>query len=135
MKLARIMLVAGALTLAAAACGGGGGNKSTTQPPPASATTQSPTGGATTGGATTLTLADNIFEPATLTVAAGSQVTVTNQGAALHNFSVEGQGIDQDVAVGQSESVDLSALQPGTYTMFCKYHRSLGMEGTLTISG
>ena len=138
MKFARTMMLAGALALVGVACGGGGGNQATTTPPVATGTTESPTASPTGGGTqgTTLILKDNVFDPADFTIAAGSQITLKNEGASLHNFSVEGQNIDKDIQPGETETEDiLQGLQPGTYTMFCKYHRSIGMEGTLTISG
>jgi plastocyanin len=120
------------------ACGGGSSDQTTTTTPPATtSTSQSPTGGATTGspsGGTTLTLKDNVFDPADFTISAGAEITLKNAGGNLHNFSVEGQDIDKDVQPGETETEDLE-LPPGTYTMFCKYHRSIGMEGTLTVSG
>jgi plastocyanin len=140
MRLVRMIMLPLALMLVGVACGGGSSNQTTTQPPVTTTTTsESPTAGSTTGspsGGATLTLKDNVFDPADFTVAAGSQITLKNEGAALHNFSVEGQDVDKDVKPGETETEDvLEGLQPGTYTMFCKYHRSVGMEGTLTISG
>jgi plastocyanin len=137
MRHARSLLIAATLAVVAAACGGSSDNNATTQPPAATTTSQSPTGGATTqspAGQTALTLKDNAFDPSEFTIAAGAEITLQNQGAALHNFSVEGQNIDKDVQPGETETEDLE-LAPGTYTFFCKYHRSLGMEGTLTVSG
>ena len=123
MKLARITVLAAALALFGSACGGG------------TKTPTSPTAPASSGGATstTLTLKDNMFVPATLTLS-GKQIILMNQGANLHNFSVEGQTINQDITPGQTVTVDVN-LAPGTYTIFCKYHRALGMMGTLTVSG
>lgn len=90
-------------------------------------------GGGTGDGATTLSLVDNSFDPATLTVASGATVDVSNDGQALHNITVEGADIDEDVEPGQSTSITVD-LEAGDYTMFCEYHRSVGMEGTLTVS-
>jgi plastocyanin len=137
MRFGRVIMLSFALTLVGVACGGGSSNQTTTQPPVTTTTSESPTGGATTGspsGGTTLTLKDNVFDPADFTITAAAQVTLKNEGASLHNFSVEGQNIDKDVQPGETETEDL-ALPAGTYTMFCKYHRSVGMEGTLTVSG
>jgi plastocyanin len=142
MRIIRLFMVPVALVLIGVACGGDNNGSSTTQPP-AAATTQTasetPSGGETTGGsggATTLVLKDNAFDPAALNVQAGSQLTLKNEGANLHNFSIDGQDVDKDVKAGETETEDvLEGLQPGTYTFFCKYHRSLGMEGTLTITG
>jgi plastocyanin len=139
MRIVKLVLLAAALTSIGVACGGGSSNESTTTPPAATTTSaspaESPTGGGTTSSST-LVLKDNVFEPADFTVAAGSQITLMNEGAALHNFSVEGQDVDKDVQPGETETEDvIEGLAPGTYTMFCKYHRSIGMEGTLTITG
>jgi plastocyanin len=137
MRLARLIMLPFALALVGVACGGGSSNQTTTEPPATASTSQSPTGGASTGGpsaGTTLTLRDNVFDPADFTIVAGAEITLKNTGGNLHNFSVEGQDIDKDVQPGETETEDLE-LPAGTYTMFCKYHRSLGMEGTLTISG
>ena len=110
------VLIAIGLTLAA--CGGGedtGGG-----------------GGGGGGSATSLSMVDNAFEPADLTVAAGADLEVSNDGEALHNITIEGTEIDEDVEVGQSSSITVDA-EPGEYTMFCEYHRSAGMEGTVTV--
>ena len=113
-------VVAAALVLAA--CGGGEGG-------------DAGGGGTSTEseGATSLSMVDNAFEPATLSVASGATVDVSNDGQSPHNITVEGQGIDEDVEAGQSTSVTFD-LEPGDYTMFCEFHRSAGMEGTLTVS-
>lgn len=95
-------------------------------------------GGTTAGGgsgetAPTLSMVDNAFEPATFSVASGDTVEVSNDGEALHNITIEGQDIDEDVEAGQSTSVAFD-LEAGEYTMVCEYHREAGMEGTLTVS-
>ena len=128
MKLARIALLAAGLALVGAACGGSSPSQSTTPP------TGSPSasGGPTT---TTLVTRDNVFDPVAFTFPAGQKITLKNLGKNLHNFSVEGQGIDHDIKSGQTE-VESLELAPGTYTFFCKYHRAaFGMQGTITVSG
>ena len=128
MKLARIALLAAGLVLVGAACGGSSPSQSTTPP------TGSPSasGGPTT---TTLVTRDNVFDPVAFTFPAGQKITLKNLGKNLHNFSVEGQGIDHDIKSGQTE-VESLELAPGTYTFFCKYHRAaFGMQGAITVSG
>ena len=90
-------------------------------------------GGAGTAAGTSLSMVDHAFDPASLTVASGATVDVSNDGEAPHNITVEGAGIDEDFDPGQSGSVTFD-LEPGGYTMFCEYHREAGMEGTLTVS-
>jgi plastocyanin len=99
---------------ALAACGGDGGEA----------------GGG--GEATTLSMVDNAFEPADLTVASGATLDVSNDGQAEHNLTIEGTDIDEDVDPGDSTSITVEA-EPGEYTMFCEYHRGAGMEGTVTV--
>jgi plastocyanin len=131
MKLVRITLVAASLALLGVACGGGGSSASNTTPPTATSSPSASGSGATT---TTLTLKDNVFDPSTFTFPAGQRITLKNEGAALHNFSIEGQNVSHDVKPGETETEDIE-VPPGTYTFFCKYHRALGMQGTITIAG
>jgi plastocyanin len=77
---------------------------------------------------------DNSFEPKDFTLPAGSRITIKNEGAAMHNLTVEGQDFNKDVNPGETENEDLE-LPAGTYTIFCRFHRSQGMEGTLAIEG
>ena len=131
MKLVRLTVLAAALALFGVACGGGSS-------PSSSPTTTSPSESPSPGGGTiptTLTTRDNVFDPVAFTFPAGQKITLKNLGKNLHNFSVEGQGIDHDIKSGQTE-VESLELAPGTYTFFCKYHRAaFGMQGTITVSG
>jgi plastocyanin len=103
-----------AMAVALAACGGGDDGD----------------GGG--GGGTTLSMTDNAFSPADLTVTSGTDLAVTNDGEALHNLTIEGTDVDQDVDPGGSSSITID-VDPGEYTMFCVFHRSAGMEGTVTV--
>lgn len=84
------------------------------------------------GGGTTLSMVDNAFQPSSLTVAAGSDLELTNDGQTIHNLSIEGTDVSEDVESGQSTTVTID-LDPGDHTMFCEYHRSAGMEGVITV--
>jgi plastocyanin len=107
-----IVAVIAALTLAA--CGGDEG------------------GGGGGGGGTGLSMVDNAFQPADLTLSAGDTVDVSNDGQAEHNITIEGTDVDEDVDPGGTTSITVDA-DPGGYTMFCEYHRAGGMEGTVTV--
>ena len=129
MKLVRLTVLAAALALFGVACGGGTTNATS----PSTSQSIPPSGGGPT--TTTLTARDNVFDPTTFTFPSGQKITLTNMGANLHNFSVEGQNIDHDIKAGQTEVESLD-LPLGTYTFFCKYHRAaFGMQGTITVSG
>jgi plastocyanin len=110
---ARWLIALTMVTMLAVSCGGGDGD------------------GGGGGGATTLSMTDNAFNPASLTVSPGS-LTLTNDGATLHNLTIEEAGIDEDVQPGQSTTVDID-LDPGEYEMVCEYHVAQGMTGTLTV--
>jgi plastocyanin len=101
-----------------AACGGGD--------------TGGETGGGGGGGATTLTMVDNEFQPADLTVSAGTELELTNEGQAPHTFTVTDAGIDEQVEAGQGSSTTID-LEAGTYDFVCQFHESAGMTGTLTV--
>lgn len=106
-------------SLALAACGGGeeGGSDG---------------GGGDTGTTTsTVTLVDNAFEPSDPVVAAGD-VEVVNDGENPHTFTVEGQDVNVEVQPGETATATVD-LDAGTYTLFCEFHRSAGMETTLTV--
>ena len=76
----------------------------------------------------------NVFSPATLTVAKGDTINVSNVGDAPHTFTVTGQSIDVTNDPGKSQSVTID-LPAGTYPFVCRFHEAQGMKGTLTVTG
>ncbi len=90
-------------------------------------------GGEVVAGATFEVLAgDSFFGPTcALEVPSGQvEVTFTNVGQILHNVSIPDQGIDVDMAPGETVTISVSVEdQPVGY--FCKYHRTTGMVGVL----
>jgi plastocyanin len=99
--------------LLGAACGGDGG------------------GGGGSTSTDSLTMVDNAFEPESITVAADSTLTVTNEGQAVHSFTIEEEGIDEDVPAGESTTVDIT-LAAGEHPFVCTFHPE--MTGTLTVA-
>lgn len=121
MKRIRTLTVVALFALLAAACGGG-------------SDAGDDTGGDSGGQSITLEALDNEFEPAEFEVSAGEvEITLDNTGQAEHNFANEELGIDEDVAAGEQTTFTVDA-QPGTYDFVCKYHESLGMVGTMTVT-
>ena len=89
-----------------------------------------------------ISVADFMIEPEDVT-AAGPAVTftVTNDGPTPHNFTVRDEAGDvvaatADLSAGESETLE-AELPPGDYTILCSLagHASLGMTGTLTVTG
>ena len=74
-----------------------------------------------------------VFTPAALTVKQGQTIAVSNVGSASHTFTITGQGVDVVNTAGQSQDITI-ALSPGTYPFICRFHVSLGMKGTLTVT-
>ena len=98
--------------------------------------------GAPVAGALMVSVADFMIDPSDLE-AAGPTVTieVTNDGPTPHNLTIRDDADEvvaatADLSVGESETLS-AELEPGTYTIFCSLagHASLGMTGTLTVTG
>lgn len=97
---------------------------------------------ATTATALSVTVSDFMIDPSDLEVA-GPTVTVetTNDGPTPHNLTVRDASGEvvmatADLSTGESETIS-AELEPGDYTTFCSLagHESLGMSGTLTVTG
>lgn len=72
--------------------------------------------------ATTVVMDDFSYGPNCLAVEADTTVSLDNQGAAPHTFTLEGTEVDADVAAGEPGSADLRGVAAGTYTVTCTYH-------------
>lgn len=89
----------------------------------------------------TVTMNNDFFSPATLTIAKGDSVTWTNQGTFTHN-SKSGTGctsnglwIGSDEAPHTSVTFDFTNLPaPSTNPYFCSFHCAFGMVGTLIVT-
>jgi len=88
--------------------------------------------GASAGGAIEVDAGDFFFAPTCIVNPANGTVsmTVTNSGGILHNVSVDEQGIDVDVAPGETIVVDV-AVGSEQLVFICKFHRTAGMVGAL----
>ena len=116
---ARLLTVAIGATALFAACGGGADD----------AADPAPAGDA--AASTTITMSDNTYAPSDPVVQAGD-VELVNDGQAPHTFTIEGEDVDVEVAAGETGTASVD-LEPGTYTVFCEFHRAQGMETTLTV--
>ena len=83
-----------------------------------------------------VTLTEFAITPATITVASGGALHVTNSGSVAHNLTVLDQKVaTNDLAPGTSADLDVSSLAPGTYPVVCLLpgHADAGMKATLDI--
>jgi plastocyanin len=71
-------------------------------------------------GGTTITLNEFSLTPASVSIPEGGKLTVVNGGTVAHNLSVDGTDLKtKDLAGGETDVLDLSSLEAGSYTMFC----------------
>jgi uncharacterized cupredoxin-like copper-binding protein len=85
----------------------------------------------------TVTAMDIEFEPKTLEMTAGepTNVTVVNEGAILHDFTVEEAGVHVNVEPGDSSTTSLTLDEPGSYQAICTVpgHEAAGMVVDITV--
>lgn len=96
-------------------------------------------GGDTEGGDVigTVTMHDIFFDPTDFTAPADTAVTVdlVNEGAAVHDFTIDELGVHVTLNPGESGQANINA-PAGTYEYYCSIpgHKDAGMHGTLTVS-
>lgn len=146
-----VVIVAGGLLLfAAAGCGSSSSNSS-------GGTTTEASGGGGGGqktiagvnandhgtkavaakGKTEVELDDFYFSPTVLQGKPGQKVTLElkNEGNTEHSFTIDSQGIDQDLQPGDEAEVTVTIPKSGAVSFYCKFHKSSGMAGALAVSG
>lgn len=82
----------------------------------------------------TVTIKGFAFSPATLTIAKGTTVTITNQDSATHTFTsganrTKDGKIDQQISGGNDATVTFDTA--GTFQIFCSIHSSMAMTVTV----
>ena len=115
-----------------------------TPPTPSSAdtsTTPPPTADTTSMGAEkdfTVTGKNFSFSPSTLSVKKGDTVKITFKNAGgMHDFKIDEFNVATSrINDGQEATVTFVADKAGTFNYYCSVgtHRSMGMQGTLTVT-
>ncbi len=90
------------------------------------------------GNGKTVSIVDNSFNPATITIVQGDTVVWTNNGSIPHT-STSGTSCTSD---GKWDSGNMNSgatyrhafATAGSYPYFCTYHCSMGMTGTVTVT-
>ncbi|MBA3745387.1 cupredoxin domain-containing protein [Sporichthya sp.] len=129
-----------AMLVGLAACGGGddeasSGTSTTTDTSGAAATPDAGRpAGSGSAAASMITMKDNTFSPADLTVAPGASIMVMNAGTARHDLKDKDSNgkafASGDLDGGKDGSITAPA-KAGDYPYKCTYH--FGMEGTLHV--
>jgi plastocyanin len=73
------------------------------------------------------------FHPDCLVVKGTQAPEVANRDGIQHNWTVTGTHINVDIGPFQTGRFEATGLAPGTYPFFCRFHKSLGMVGTLIV--
>jgi len=81
-------------------------------------------------------MGDNFFDAADITVKPGTTVTWVQNGNNPHTTtSYDGLWDSGLIQPGSGGSFSFTFDEPGVYEYFCKPHESLGMVGTVTVTG
>jgi plastocyanin len=83
------------------------------------------------GDEVSLELDDYYFEPTFLKASPGATIHIEleNEGDDTHTFTIDSLGIDQEVAPGESATVDVTLPQEGAVRFYCRFHANMGMQG------
>ena len=94
----------------------------------------SPVAAPTTGGESVeIAMLDDRYQPADLTIAAGTTVTWMNKGSRWHSAtSIEARFVSGRVEPGETFSYLFD--KPGLYKVYCQHHSMAGMNGTITVT-
>jgi plastocyanin len=125
-----------ALTIAVAGCGDDDDDAAVTEAPVAG--TEAPAGTEAAGteapadaGGSAVTIVDFAFSPETLEVAAGTEVTWTNEDGAAHRIAGEGDAFGSE-DLGQGDTFSFTFDEAGEFPYICGIHPS--MTGTITVT-
>ena len=131
-------IVATACTTSASSSTGAAATPSSSGSSTPSPTPPSPAPPANVAGKTTFTIdaQDYFFSPNVLTGSAGQQLTLTidNQGAATHTFTIASEHIDVTLAPGTQQTVKVTFPNSGSTEFLCRFHESMGMTGELQVA-
>ncbi len=87
------------------------------------------------GGEVTVSMEDNYFDQANITVEPGTTVTWVQNGNNPHtSTSYDGLWDSGLIQGGTEGSVSYTFEEPGTYSYFCGPHEDQGMVGTVTVT-
>ena len=88
------------------------------------------------GQEVTVRMEDNFFDPANITVEPGTTVTWVQSGNNPHTTtSYDGLWDSGMIEGGSGGTFSFTFEEPGTFDYFCIPHESLGMIGSVTVTG
>jgi plastocyanin len=139
---ARMLAVAAAMALLAIACGGDDSDTTSTasnEPPLVALSGNVSNHGTKDIGTATkvdVQLDDLFFAPTFIKAKPGSAVEISlkNDGEALHTFTIDEPKTNVEVAPGKSGSVKVTMPATGALAFYCNFHRASGMQGAFSVS-
>lgn len=82
-------------------------------------------------GPQAVTIADYTYEPAKLTVPAGTTIEFTNEDSTPHTATSKESGAFETGSIDTGKTAKVTLEEPGTYAYFCAFHPF--MKGTVTV--
>ena len=75
------------------------------------------------------------FAPQSLSVKVGDVIQWSNDGSSVHNVTFDNKGVPSSDTMNGGDKYELKFSKPGTYHYVCTFHQSVGMQGTITVTG
>jgi cytochrome c oxidase subunit II len=75
------------------------------------------------------------FAPASLSVKVGDVIQWSNDGSSVHNVTFDNHAVPSSDTMSGGDKYELKFSTPGTYHYVCTFHISVGMQGTITVTG
>jgi plastocyanin len=80
-----------------------------------------------------VSIGDNFYSPAQLTVSPGTTVKWTNNGNAPHTVTSNGGGVLDSPTLSRGNAFEFRFTSSGTFNYFCTIHGQV-MSGTITVT-
>jgi plastocyanin len=80
----------------------------------------------------TIMIKDFAYNPSCFAAASASSITITNEDAVTHTFTIDGSPVDVSIPAGETFNGDSAGLDPGTYQIHCTIHPTI--TGTVIVS-
>lgn len=87
--------------------------------------------GKVVSGHATIEIKDFAYHPTTITVTAGTKVTILNEDDVEHTVTSNAEGLFETGALHHGQSSSFTLNKPGTYEYHCAFHAF--MHGTIKV--
>ena len=75
------------------------------------------------------------FAPTSLSVKVGDVIQWSNDGSSVHNVTFDNKAVPSSDTMNANDKYELKFSKAGTYRYVCTFHVSVGMTGTITVTG